>query len=129
MSSRNRHPSTAWRPNLERCRARLTEALTEEQVPWPELGAAVLTERGTSGMSLEEWARSIGVDAGVVASAEAGTLPFDAWPRRLQLAVPRRESWAEAACSWQGWRSAPVGAALLASEVREEAQPGSERGE
>ena len=69
----------------------MAEVLCDEEAACPELAAAVLVERGRSGMRVDEWAKVIGVDAEVVTAAEAGTLPFDAWPARLRLAVPVEE--------------------------------------
>jgi hypothetical protein len=117
----NRHPSTAWRPDLDRCRWRLTERLEDDvEAPWPELGAAALIARGTTGLRLEQWAEQVGVDMEIVEAAEAGALPLNAWPRRLRLAVrpPAQE-----------WTSVAACALALPAQIREERQPGAEERE
>ena len=115
-----RHPSTAWRPNLERCRERLAEVLCEEEAAWPELGAAVLTERGQTGLGVQAWAEAVGVPSAVVVAAESGALPVDAWPARLRIAVQSTQD---------EWLSAAACAPLLAAEIGEERKPGAEKGE
>jgi hypothetical protein len=87
MTPARMHPSSAWRPNLDRCRWVLTEQLEGEGAEWSEYAAAALVARGVTGMTLEQWARELRVPSEVVGSAEAGELSPERWPAALSLEV------------------------------------------
>lgn len=82
MTSRSRHPSMAWSPDLDVCRRRLADVLAAEGAPRPEAAAAALVSRGAAGMTPEQWAAKHGVPVEAVAAVEAGHLvvvPAEGW--------------------------------------------------
>ena len=87
--ARSRHPSIRSPLPADTLRHRVADSLDLEGAPFPEIGAAILETRGSSGMSVVAFARRAGVDAAVLRRAEAGRLPRDQLPGPLRRMVPR----------------------------------------
>ena len=84
MSTRVRHPSLAWTPDLELCRRRLADELRDGGAPWPDVGAAALVARGAAGLDRSAWAVELRVREDEVVAAEAGLLSADECPWTIQ---------------------------------------------
>ena len=85
VTARERHPTSAWRPDRARFRARMTERLAGEGCQWPEFVAAVLQTRARLGVDRAGLAELLGVKASVVDDLEEGRLP----PSHAPLALTR----------------------------------------
>ena len=68
-----RHPSCAWRPDLDRMTRRVAEQLTAEGHPWPEAAAAILADRGRLGLDRTAYASLSGIDPNALEALENGT--------------------------------------------------------
>ncbi|HEX4902567.1 MAG TPA: hypothetical protein VFV42_07135 [Acidimicrobiales bacterium] len=89
--SRRRHPSVRAPVAAAALATRVAGALAGGGARWPEVAAAVLADRGTTGWSAAHYARSLGIDAATLARAEAGALgPGDLPPALLRVVVARR---------------------------------------
>lgn len=53
-------------------RERFADRLAAEGQPWPDLSAAVLSERGRSGLDRQSFARTLGVTEEMLARVEDG---------------------------------------------------------
>ncbi len=87
-AAKDRHPASAWRPDLDRFRARMAERLVEEGSRWPDFVAAVLQTRARLGVDQAGLAELLGVDTSVVADMEASRLPPSQAPLGLAALAP-----------------------------------------
>lgn len=78
--ARTRHPTSRRRPDLARMTARLVARLASEGHPWPDFAAAVIAERGRSGLDRQAFAGLLGVSEETLAGVEEGALG-DSRPR------------------------------------------------
>lgn len=86
-AARGRHPSSRCPVPVSAVLARVCEALTRAGVHNADVAAVVLADRGLVGATPCAYARSLGIDAEVLAQAERGQLPFDQLPPQLQRVV------------------------------------------
>ena len=92
-AARRRHPSVRTPVPSSTLAARLAEQVARTGARWPEVAAAVLADRGTTGLDRADYARSLGVSWTALEQAEAGALGPDELPpplRRVLVAVPVR---------------------------------------
>lgn len=86
-AARRRHPSARAPVPVSTVAGEVAGALQRSGVRQPLVAAAALQLRGRSGMSPDEWARHLGMDADALRAAEAGAVAVDALPEPLRRAV------------------------------------------
>lgn len=69
-------------------RRRVTSVVASSGARHPEVAAGVLAVRGASGLAPDAFARRAGVDAELLARAEAGEISRDQLPGALRRMVP-----------------------------------------
>jgi len=89
-SARHRHPSTRSPVGAATVAGRMAAVLAAAGSPWPEVGAAVLADRGVLGLTADDYAAELGLDPAVLAEAEAGRLGLDELPAPLRRVVVGR---------------------------------------
>jgi len=90
-AARRRHPSARSPVAAAALAERVAGALAGAGARWPEVAAAVLADRGATGWSASDYARSLGVDEVTLERAEAGLLaPSDLPGPVLRVVVARR---------------------------------------
>ena len=89
--SRRRHPSVRTPVPVAALATRVAAELAGGGARWPEVAAAVLADRGATGRSAADYARSLGIEVDALARAEAGALgPGDLPPPLLRVVVAQR---------------------------------------
>lgn len=88
--ARGRHPSAQPPVAVPAVAARMAGALAGAGARWPEVAAAVLADRGITGRSPADYARSLGVDEVTLERAEAGLLAPGELPAPLLRVVAAR---------------------------------------
>lgn len=88
--SRRRHPSGRTPVPVPAVAARVAMALAGAGAPWPEVAAAVLADRGTTGRSPAAYAASLGIDEVTLERAESGSLGPTELPAPLLRVVAGR---------------------------------------
>ena len=86
-AARGRHPSARSPVPTGLLAARVLEAIAGAGALLAAVAAAVLADRGLVGATVDEYARSLGVDAGTVERAESGALAPDELPAPLRRVV------------------------------------------
>ena len=69
-AARQRHPSARWPSPPDHLRRRVAELLDLHGAPYPEVAAAVLERRGSTGLDVEPFAARVGVAAAQVRRAQ-----------------------------------------------------------
>lgn len=82
-AARRRHPSVRTPVPTAALAGRLAEHVARTGARWPEVAAAVLADRGTTGLDRTAYAESLGVSWVVLERAEAGVLGPDELPAPL----------------------------------------------
>jgi DNA-binding transcriptional regulator YiaG len=82
-AARRRHPSVRTPVPASAVAARLAEHVARSGARWPEVAAAVLADRGTTGLDPSAYAESLGVSCTALERAEAGALGPDELPAPL----------------------------------------------
>lgn len=90
VAARGRHPSTRPPVPAPLLEERMAAELAGGGAPWPEVAAAVLADRGTTGRSPGEYAASLGVDQRTLERAEAGDLAPTELPGPLVRVIAAR---------------------------------------
>ena len=83
-AARQRHPSARWPSPPDHLRRRVAELLDLHGAPYPEVAAAVLERRGSTGLDVEPFAARVEVAAAQVRRAEAGEVPPALLPPSLR---------------------------------------------
>lgn len=86
-AARRRHPSVRTPLHASALAARLVEKVAATGARWPDVAAAVLADRGATGLGSGAYARSLGVSGSVLEQAEAGSLGPDDLPPALRRVV------------------------------------------
>jgi len=89
-AARRRHPSGRPPVPVPALAARVASALAGAGAPWPQVAAAVLADRGTTGRSPAEYAASLGIDEVTLERAESGSLGPTELPGPLLRVVAAR---------------------------------------
>lgn len=71
-AAKGRHPCNGWRPDLSAVKERLADQLRSEEHPWPDLAAALLAERGKSGLDRTDFAARLGIGEAALCDLEEG---------------------------------------------------------
>lgn len=89
-AARRRHPSVRTPVAAPALVARLAQQVTGDGARWPEVAAAVLADRGATGLDQVGYARALGVSTSSLERAESGSIGPDELPgplRRVLAAV------------------------------------------
>lgn len=86
-AARRRHPCARSPVPVSTVADEVAGALQRSGVGQPLVAAAALQLRGRSGLSPDEWACHLGIDADALRAAEAGAVAVDDLPGPLRRAV------------------------------------------
>jgi len=90
VAARRRHPSARSPVGAAVVAERIAAVLDATGAPWPEVGAAVLADRGVLGLTAAAYAEAMGVGEEVLGDAEAGRLALGELPAPLRRVVVAR---------------------------------------